>query len=103
MGATCVGLAKRRIGIDRLQFDLVIVDEAGRALPGEMLLPVIRARKAILIGDPFAVATDYACVTHTDKDGLLAMEEPHIKDELIEKSLFERLYLQTPFHTPNIV
>ena len=97
VGATCVGLAKRRIGIDRLQFDLVIVDEAGRALPGELLLPVIRARKAILIGDHLQLPPTMPALL-TDKDGLLAMEEPHIKDELIEKSLFERLYLQTPFH-----
>lgn len=97
VGATCVGLAKRRIGIDRLQFDLVIVDEAGRALPGEMLLPVIRARKAILIGDHLQLPPTMPALL-TDKDGLLAMEEPHIKDELIQKSLFERLYLQTPLH-----
>jgi len=97
VGATCVGLAKRRIGIDRLQFDLVIVDEAGRALPGEMLLPVIRARKAILIGDHLQLPPTMPTLL-TDRDGLLSMEEPRIKDELIEKSLFERLYLKTPPH-----
>lgn len=97
VGATCVGLAKRRIGIDKLQFDLVIVDEAGRALPGEMLLPVIRARKAILIGDHLQLPPTMPALL-TDRDGLLSQEEPQIRDELIEKSLFERLYLETPIH-----
>lgn len=100
VGATCVGLARRKIGIDRLQFDLVIVDEAGRALPGEMLLPLIRARKALLIGDHLQLPPTMH-PSLTDRDGLLANEEPHIKDELIEKSLFERLYLQTPLHAKN--
>lgn len=100
VGATCVGLARRRIGIDRLQFDLVIVDEAGRALPGEMLLPLIRAKKAILIGDHLQLPPTLPRAL-LDKEGLLADEEQEIKDELIGKSLFERLYEQVPAHAKN--
>jgi hypothetical protein len=33
-------------------FDTVIIDEISRALPVEMLMPMMLARKAILIGDP---------------------------------------------------
>ncbi|WP_114571704.1 DEAD/DEAH box helicase [Exiguobacterium flavidum] len=100
IGATCVGLAKRRIGIDRLQFDLVIVDEAGRALPGEMLLPLVRAKKAILIGDHLQLPPTLPQAL-LDKEGLLADEEQEIKDELIGRSLFERLYEQVPDHAKN--
>ncbi|MBV9689454.1 MAG: protein kinase [Ktedonobacteraceae bacterium] len=33
------------------QFDWVIIDEAGRATTAELLVPLVRARKAILVGD----------------------------------------------------
>ena len=51
IGATCVGLARRNIGLERTEFDLVIIDEAGKALPAEMLIPLVRAKKAVIIGD----------------------------------------------------
>lgn len=51
IGATCVGLAKKKIGLNRIDFDLVIVDEAGKALPGELLIPINHAQKIIIIGD----------------------------------------------------
>ena len=40
IGATCVGLAGRKKGIDYLEFDIAIVDEAGRATVPELLTDV---------------------------------------------------------------
>lgn len=51
VGATCVGLADPRTSRGGQSFDLVIVDEAGKALPGELLIPYIQAHKIILLGD----------------------------------------------------
>lgn len=51
VGATCVGISKKKIGLEREEFDIVIIDEAGKALPLELLIPIIKAKKVILIGD----------------------------------------------------
>lgn len=51
IGATCVGLESRHYGLNNMEFDLVIIDEAGKALPGELLIPINRAKKVIIIGD----------------------------------------------------
>lgn len=51
IGATCVGLESRRYGLNGMEFDLVIIDEAGKALAGELLIPINHAKKVIIIGD----------------------------------------------------
>ncbi len=50
VGGTCVGLAGLS-GFDQLEFDLCIVDEASRATPTETLVPMVRAKRWILVGD----------------------------------------------------
>src|SRR5439155_7503572 len=51
VGATCIGFAGAA-GTLEAQFDLCIVDEASRATPTEALVPMARARRWILVGDP---------------------------------------------------
>jgi hypothetical protein len=51
VGATCIGFAGAA-GTLESQFDLCIVDEASRATPTEALVPMARARRWILVGDP---------------------------------------------------
>ncbi len=53
VGATCVGLASRKQSIDQLRFDVVIIDEAGRSTVPELMIPMLRAKKVVLIGDHF--------------------------------------------------
>lgn len=50
IGATCIGIANYTTNFD-LKFDLVIVDEAGRATPPEILVPMVLGKKIILVGD----------------------------------------------------
>nr|WP_302416651.1 AAA domain-containing protein [uncultured Romboutsia sp.] len=50
IGATCIGIANYSEGLD-LKFDLVIVDEAGRATPPEIMVPMSIGKKIILVGD----------------------------------------------------
>lgn len=50
IGATCIGIANYTSNFD-LKFDLVIVDEAGRATPPEILVPMVLGKKIILVGD----------------------------------------------------
>jgi serine/threonine protein kinase len=51
VAATCVGLAAVR-GMNEVPFDLCIVDEASKATATEVLVPLSRSRRSILVGDP---------------------------------------------------
>jgi hypothetical protein len=51
VAATCVGLAAVR-GMNEVAFDLCIVDEASKATATEILVPLSRSRRSILVGDP---------------------------------------------------
>ncbi len=50
VAATCVGLGGLR-GAESLQFDLVIVDEASKATAPELMIPMARGRRQVLVGD----------------------------------------------------
>jgi ATP-dependent RNA/DNA helicase IGHMBP2 len=50
IGATCIGAASRS-EIAAVDFDLAIVDEAGQIGVADLLVPLTRARRAVLVGD----------------------------------------------------
>jgi len=50
VGATCVGLGAVR-GLQAVRFELCIIDEASRATATELLIPMARARRFVLVGD----------------------------------------------------
>ncbi|MQY06470.1 DEAD/DEAH box helicase [Actinomadura macrotermitis] len=50
VGATCIGSATSG-HLDDLGFDLAIVDEAGQISTADVLVPLVRARRAVLVGD----------------------------------------------------
>jgi superfamily I DNA and/or RNA helicase len=93
VGATCVGLASRKGGVDNLDFDIAIIDEAGRATVPELLIPLLRCRKAILIGDHFQLPPSISPLLREDdaKEVL-----PFIKETFLETSFFERLFNSLP-------
>lgn len=51
VAGTCVGIAGIK-GVQDVEFDLCIVDEASKATPTETLVPLTRSRRWILVGDP---------------------------------------------------
>ena len=51
IAATCVGIASVR-GIEEVEYDLCIVDEASKATATEILIPMSRSRRWIIVGDP---------------------------------------------------
>ena len=95
VGATCVGLARKRIGLERVNFDLVIIDEAGKALPGEILIPVLRANKLVMIGDHRQLPPVINPVLY-DPESIELKNREYIENTLFQISLFERLYEQAP-------
>lgn len=50
VGATCLGIASLSVNVD-MKFDWVIVDEAGKATPTEILVPISLGKKIVLVGD----------------------------------------------------
>lgn len=51
IAGTCVGIAGIR-GMEDVTYDLCIVDEASKATATEILIPMSRSRKWIVVGDP---------------------------------------------------
>ena len=96
-GATCVGLAKKHFGLDRLIFDLVIVDEAGKALLGELLLPINRAKNIIIIGDhkQLPPVIDPAFFDE-NKVNISDIVDEETRAQFFDMSLFEKLYETCP-------
>lgn len=94
IGATCVGFANKRIGLERVSFDLVIIDEAARATPPELLIPILRAKKVVLIGDHYQLppVISRSILDDLEESGEL---DPLVRD-LLEKSFFEKIYEETP-------
>jgi superfamily I DNA and/or RNA helicase len=50
IGTTCVGAASRS-EISEVDFDLAIVDEAGQIEVANLLIPLVRAKRSVLVGD----------------------------------------------------
>lgn len=95
IGATCVGLAQKRIGLDRVVYDLVIIDEAGKALPAEILIPYIRGKKVILIGDHMQLPpTVHPALLDPEK---IEIDDRDLyEDELFNDSFFYRMFTAAP-------
>jgi len=92
LGATCVGLANKSLGLDLIEFDIVIIDEAGRATAPELLIPILRAKKVILIGDhnqlPPTIDRKLLQKLESDDEEELSFEDL----EILKKSFFEELF-----------
>jgi hypothetical protein len=86
--ATCQASLPRRGVNTEIDYDLVIVDEAARANPLDLFIPMSMGRKIVLVGDQKQLP-------HTLEPEVLKLilEDSKFKDlPGIEKSLFERLY-----------
>lgn len=90
IGATCVGFANKKLGMDRATFDLVIIDEAARASLPELLIPILRAKKVVLIGDQYQLPPSLSRYLVDDP------KLDFVAEDFLEKSLFERLFEEAP-------
>jgi hypothetical protein len=86
VAATCSGIAGSK-SFDS-DFDCVIIDEAGRANPLDLLMPAIRGKSVVLVGDhkqlpPFV-----------GEDLRKALKEEQRNDDLleVERSVFEKIF-----------
>jgi AAA domain len=90
VGATCIGAASSKY-LGNMSFGLAIIDEAGQVAAPNLLVPLVRAERAVLVGDhlqlpPFAEQelADWA-----------RAENPTVAD-LVTKSAFELLFPYAP-------
>ena len=80
VAATCTGIAGAR-NFDTT-FDHVLIDEAGRATPLDLLIPMVRGKAITLVGDHFQLPPMY------DKE----VEEQLTETLELKTTLFERVY-----------
>ena len=97
IGTTCVASARRDFMEEYPTFDVVIIDEVSKATPPELLLPMLKGKKIILVGDhhqlPPLMGQD------TMEELLEESDNKEVKNELkklLEESLFERLFRTLP-------
>lgn len=95
VAATCVGLAGVR-GVESIDFDLCIIDEASKATATELLIPMSRARRWVLVGD----SRQLPPFLDSDLDRSL-LAEHGLTDEEVRETLFADLAERLP--APNRV
>lgn len=83
IGATCLGVANIASSAS-LVFDWVIIDEAGRATPPEILVPMVLGKRVILVGDHKQLPPIIDRDIEEEK-----LKELNINKSELEESLFE--------------
>ncbi|MBL0708251.1 MAG: AAA family ATPase [Sulfurimonas sp.] len=96
LGATCMGLANKALGLDLMEFDIAIIDEAGRATAPELLIPILRAKKVILIGDhnQLPPTIDRKLLQKLERDDEDSLSDSDL--DILKKSFFEELFEKVP-------
>jgi|688.fasta_scaffold93078_1 hypothetical protein len=85
VGATCIGIAAKG-EVSDVNFDWVIIDEAGRATHPEIIVPMIRGRKIVLVGDHRQLPPIVDQELRND-----ILDEIGVKRSDIETSLFQEM------------
>ncbi|NLX65154.1 MAG: AAA family ATPase [Clostridiaceae bacterium] len=90
IGATCIGVNTNRLFKD-MEYDVAIIDEAGQIQLHDIIVPMSKAKKTILIGDhkqlPPVADDDFI------KEAREKFEDIELNlDEIYKVSLFEKLF-----------
>lgn len=101
IGTTCVASARKDFMENYPSFDVVIIDEVSKATPPELLLPMLKGKKVILVGDHHQLPPLLGDDTLeevleqlvTKQDEFTGKQEV---ERLLKESLFERLYRNLP-------
>lgn len=97
IGITCVQSGSRDFTEKYPDFDVVIVDEVSKATPPELVLPMLKGKKLVLVGDHKQLPPMIGSETFEELKELSnkeAMVDSEIDDlEYMKKSLFEELFI----------
>lgn len=91
VAATCIGAASRP-ELSDIDFDLAIVDEAGQIGAANVLVPLVRARRGVLVGDQQQLPPYLDAAVAAWGKGV---GDPAVRD-LLAKSALERLVGKLP-------
>jgi ATP-dependent RNA/DNA helicase IGHMBP2 len=91
IAATCVGTGSRP-ELSKVEFDLAIVDEAGQIGTADVLVPLVRAKRAVLVGDPRQLPP---YLDSEVADWGREIDDPRVRD-LLSHSALELLVDQLP-------
>ena len=69
VAGTCVGVGKHALGIVDLAYDWVIVDEAARASPMELVVAMQAGKRVLLVGDHLQLPPIYPVADFVQHDG----------------------------------
>lgn len=92
IGATCIGVNTNKI-FNSIEYDVAIIDEAGQITLHDVIVPISKAKKVIVIGDHMQLPPV------TDDDFILKAKDK-FKDrdvdfyETYKQSLFEKLFYE---------
>lgn len=89
VGATCIGINTKEEFAD-IQFDVVIIDESGQIQLHNLMVPLSRAPKAILVGDHKQLPPI------VDEKLKTEVQERGVEIEMLNKSWFEILWSDLP-------
>ncbi len=89
VAGTCIGIPRE---IQDLEFDLCIVDEASKATATEVLVPLVRSRRWILVGDPKQLPP-FQDEASRDTEFL---KKYNLSRDEIKQTLFDRLFDALP-------
>jgi len=89
VAGTCIGIPR---DIQDIEFDLCIVDEASKATATEVLVPIARSRRWILVGDPKQLPP-FRDEASRDSDFL---DKYELTQDDIRETLFDRLLRTLP-------
>ncbi|GIH10621.1 hypothetical protein Rhe02_86880 [Rhizocola hellebori] len=96
VAVTCLGTETATL-IGELSFDLAVVDEAGRVGMPDLLVPLVRTRRAVLVGDHTQPPPVSGAEVQRWAAGLtLAPGEPERVTEVLAHSGFEPLFRSAP-------
>lgn len=101
IGTTCVASARKDFIESYPVFDVVIIDEVSKATPPELLLPMLKGKKIILVGDHHQLPPLLGNDTLEETLQEMADESDDFEGkvelkQLLKESLFERLFNNLP-------
>lgn len=94
VAATCIGTATTTL-LAELEFDVAIVDEAGQISTPNLLVPLVRARRAVLVGDHNQLPPFLDDEVRSWADRIASDRPPEVATlvgDVLRRSAFERLY-----------
>lgn len=89
-GATCLRVPALEQLLGDVEFDWVIVDEAAKATPSEVLVSIIKGNRILLVGDHRQLPP------YLDSEAERDLKERGIEAEDAKRSLFEDLFERIP-------